>query len=384
MRRNSTRNTAFAAASLLIFGVTASALADEKLDPAGTWALRASRPGRPAMESTLKLERNADQLVGVITDAQGRTGTIKDAQIKGNDISFTVEAERDGQKFYFMYKGKLTKETMKGTVVAKILGRDLTLDFDGKRAKENVTFTGSWKLSLGPGGGQRAQQGGGARPQGPGGRGGRQGGGRGMPQMMLNLREEGGRVSGDFIGFAGKATPIQDAKLKDGELSFKVPQELGPNKITMEFTGKLAGDKLQGTAKIPLPQGTRSLNFQGERTKTATANAAGTWKLKVALKDGPTFEPTLKLTQSGTTLKGAYIGEQGETQISNALIFGEEITFDVNREREGKKYRLHYQGKVKGDALSGSVDYDFDGIVGYVEFKGDRVSASTASSEKTH
>jgi hypothetical protein len=384
MKQRRTLNKAVGVASLVIFGLTSSVLADEKIDPAGTWTLRASRPGRPAQESTLKLEKSGDQLVGVIKDAQGRTGTIKDAQIKDNDISFRVEVERDGQKFNFIYKGKLSKDAMKGTVTAKILGQQLTFDFDGKRAEENATLSGSWKLSLGIGGGQRAQQGGGARPQGAGGRG-RPGGGRpGMPQMMLNLREEGGKVSGDFIGFGGKATPIQDAKFKDGELTFKVPQELGPNKVTLEFVGKLAGDKFQGTAKIPLPQGTRSLGFQGERMKAATANAGGTWKLKVALKDGPTFEPTLKLTQAGTTLKGAYIGEQGETPITNALIFGEEITFDVNRQHDGKKYKLHYQGKIKGDALNGSVDYDFDGIVGFVDFKGERVSASTASSEKAH
>jgi hypothetical protein len=380
MKRGRTLNKALAA-SLLIFGLTSSVLADEKIDPAGTWVVQASRPGRPAQESTLKLEKNGDQLVGVITDAQGRTGTIKDAKLTGNDIAFRVEVERDGQQFNFLYKGKLTKDAMKGTVAAKILGRELTFDFEGKRAKENATLSGSWKLSLG--GPQRAQ-GAGSGPVGAGGRG-RPGGGRpGMPQMMLNLREEGGKVSGDFIGFGGKATPIQDAKLKEGELTFKVPQELGPNKVTLEFAGKLAGDKLQGTAKIPLPQGTRSLGFQGERMKAATANAGGTWKLKVALKDGPTFEPTLKLTQTGTTLKGAYVGEQGETPISNALIFGEEVTFDVNQSRDGKKYKLHYQGKVKGDALTGSVDYDFDGIVGYVEFKGERVSASTASSDKAH
>jgi hypothetical protein len=383
MKRDRTLNKAITAASLLIFGLASSALADEKIDPAGAWVLRASRPGRPAQESTLKLEKNGEQLVGVITDSQGRTGSIKDAQLKDNDISFRVEVERDGQQFNFIYKGKLTKDTMKGTMTAKILGRELAFDFDGKRVKENATVSGSWKLSLGFGGGQRSQ-GAGARPAGAGGRG-RPGGGRpGMPQMMLNLKEEGGKITGDFIGFAGKATPIQDVKFKDGELSFKVPQEMGPNKVTIEFVGKLTADKLQGTAKIPLPQGVRNLSFQGEHMKTPTANAGGTWKLKVALKDGPTFEPTLKLTQTGTTLKGTYIGEQGETPISNALIFGEEITFDVNRDRDGKKYRLHYQGKIKGDAVNGGVDYDFDSIVGYVDFKGERVSASTASSDKAH
>ena len=117
--------------------------------------------------------------------------------------------------------------------------------------------------------------------------------------------------------------------------------------------------------------------------KSPTANAAGNWKLHVAVKDGPTFEPTLKLTQTGTLLQGTYVGEQGETAIKNALVFGDEVTFDVTRERDGKKYRLHYQGKINGDTLDGSLDYDFDGINGILTFRGERVTGPTARSDKT-
>jgi hypothetical protein len=379
-------------ASLFVIGLCSSAAAEEKLDPAGSWVLRAAAPGRPAQESILKLEKNGEKLVGVITDSQGRTGSIKDARLQGNDLSFRVEVERQGQQFSFTYDGKLAKDAMKGTVTAKMLGREFKFGFDGKRVKENTTVAGSWKLSMafggrGQGGGARPQagaprpQGEGARPAGGAGGRGRQGGM--ARQMMLNLKEENGKVSGDFIGFDGKATPIQDFKIKDGELSFKVPQEMGPNKVTINFVAKLAEDKMQGTAKIALPAGAREFGFQGERLKTPTVSAAGTWKLRVALRDGPTFQPTLKLAQEGTALKGTYVGEQGETAITNSLIFGDEVTFDVARERDGKKYRLHYQGKIKGDSLNGSVDYDFDGIVGIVSFQGERSSTPTASSGDT-
>jgi hypothetical protein len=392
MHRARKLGQSLATASLLIIGLCSTGAAEEKLHPAGTWVLRATPPGRPVQESILKLEKSGDKLVGMVTDSQGRTGSIKDAQFHGSDISFLVEAERQGQKISFIYKGKLTADAMKGKVTAKMFGRELHFDFDGKRAKENATVSGSWKLTLAFGGGRRNQGGGGggsqenppaARQRAGGGRG--QGGGRpGMPQMMLNLKEEDGKVSGEFVGFGGKATPIQDVKLKDGELSFKVPQEMGPNKATITFVAKLAGDRMQGTAKLALPMGVRDLAFQAERLKTPTVSAAGTWKLRVARKDGPGVEPTLKLTQSGTSLKGTYIGEQGETAIENALVFGDEITFDVARERNGNKYRLHYQGKIKGDTVTGSVNYDFDGIVGFLDFQGERLASPTASSDKSH
>src|SRR5580700_9516974 len=114
------------AVSLAVLSLFSSAVAEEKLDPTGSWNLRAIRPGRPAQESILKLEKNGDQLVGVITDSQGRIGSIKDAQLTGSAISFRVEVEREGQKLSFDYKGKLDKDAMQGTVKSKIVGRELS------------------------------------------------------------------------------------------------------------------------------------------------------------------------------------------------------------------------------------------------------------------
>ena len=341
-------------AVLALIGLCSGAVANKKFDATGTWNLKVSRPGRPVQESILKLQKNGDQLVGVVTDSQGRMGTIKDAQLKGSDLYFRVEAVRDGQKFSFAYTGKLTADAMKGTATGKVVGRELKFDFDGTRLKETGSIAGSWKLALAMAGGRRGQRAG-ARPAGTGRRpGGGGAGGRGRQgaaltrQILLNLKQEGGKITGDFVGFSGKPASIQDVKFKDGELSFKVPQEMGPNKVTIRFVAKPVGDKIQGIAKIQMPFGVREIPFQGDRLKTTMASAAGTWKLRVVFKDGPTVEPTLKLAQAGTSLKGVYVGEHGETPIDNALIFGDEVTFDVARDRNGKTYRLHYQGKVQG------------------------------------
>ncbi|HEV3300446.1 MAG TPA: hypothetical protein VG055_12440 [Planctomycetaceae bacterium] len=251
--------------------------------------------------------------------------------------------------------------------------------------KQNATISGSWKLAMAFAGGQRGQ--GGARPQSAASRaGGSRGrgsqGGALTRQIMLNLVEKDGKVSGDFVGLSGKPAAIQDVKLKDGELSFKVPQQMGPNTFTLNFAAKVAGDQMQGTAKILTPAGAREFGFQGERLKTPTASAAGTWRLHIALADGTKFQPTLEITEAGNSLKGVYRGERAETAISNALVFGDEATFDVARDRDGKKYRLHFQGKIKGNTLSGNVDYDFDGMTGYIGFMGERMTAPQASADK--
>jgi hypothetical protein len=263
---------------------------------------------------------------------------------------------------------------------------------DDKSDKQKATLAGSWKLSMAMAGGQRGARptaGGTARPANaaarPRGTGGRGGAGGGLTrQIMLNLTEKDGKYSGDFVGFSGKPAPIQDVKLKDGEITFKVPQQMGPNTFTMTVVAKLDGDKLQGSAKIATPAGSREFPFQGERIKASTVSTSGTWKLHTAPKDGLTFEPTVKLTQAGNAIKGVYIGEQGETPITNAILFGDEVSFDVARERGDKKYRLHFTGKIKGDTLTGNVDYDFDGMSGYIPVTGERVAAAApqASAEK--
>jgi hypothetical protein len=73
-------------------------------------------------------------------------------------------------------------------------------------------------------------------------------------------------------------------------------------------------------------------------------------------------------------LTGAYVGEQGETAINDGLILGDEVMFTVVCKRDGKKYKLKYTGTVKQDTITGNVDYDFDGLTGFLPFEGKRLS----------
>jgi hypothetical protein len=326
-----------------------SVRAEEKVDPTGTWQVFVNRPGRPAGESTLRLEKAADKWVGVMMDAQGRSTPLKDAQFKDGELSFKITVARDGREFTFLYKGKVTTEAIKGNVSINLLGQNRSFDFEAKRLKGEALLPGLWKITIVLEDGNKLQ-----------------------PTVRLKREEKG--WTGGYVGTSGKEVPTSDVQFKDGELSFRLVDMFDGGQVPVRYVGKLTGDKLGGSVTFGTGKDAATLKFQAEKINTPTAQVAGTWKLQVPFKQGQTFAPVLKLTQAGSSLSGTYQGEQGETPIADALIFGDEFTFEVNRARDGKKYKLRYQGKVAGETMKGSVEYDFDGINGFLDFEGKRIS----------
>ena len=100
-------------------------------DPSGTW--KWTQQGRGGgggggtpRESSLTLTMKDGKLAGKLStpgrDGATTTTDIKDAAIKGDVVSFTVEREFNGNKFVTKYSGKLAGDTITGE--AEGPGRD--------------------------------------------------------------------------------------------------------------------------------------------------------------------------------------------------------------------------------------------------------------------
>jgi hypothetical protein len=102
---------------------------------AGTW--KWSFPGQngDSIDSTLKLNQEGTKLTGKYTNQFGET-EIQEGKIDGENISFRVELERDGNKFVIKYSGKLSGDTIKGQSAFNFNGEDRSRDWEAKRAKE--------------------------------------------------------------------------------------------------------------------------------------------------------------------------------------------------------------------------------------------------------
>ena len=84
---------------------------------------------------------------------------------------------------------------------------------------------------------------------------------------------------------------------------------------------------------------------------------AGTWKWSIAGPDGSEFETTLKLELKDGSLTGLYSNQFGDSQIRKAEFKDGAIAFEVEREFDGNKFVVKFQGRLDGDTIKGTIDF---------------------------
>jgi len=101
-------------------------------DVTGKWT--AQVPGRngQAREVSIELKADGATLTGKVQGGQGEGTPIADGKVTGDEISFTVTTERNGNKMKQTYSGKVAGDEIKMKRQAE--GRE-PVEFTAKRAK---------------------------------------------------------------------------------------------------------------------------------------------------------------------------------------------------------------------------------------------------------
>lgn len=108
-------------------------------DASGTWTW--SMPGRDggeARKTTLKLKVDGEKLTGTISSpgrqgGQARETEISDGKIKGDELSFAVVREFNGNKMTIKYSGKVSGDAIKGKIETEREGNTRSRDWEAKR-----------------------------------------------------------------------------------------------------------------------------------------------------------------------------------------------------------------------------------------------------------
>jgi hypothetical protein len=109
--------TRLTACLILALSLTANAQ-DKKADPTGTWKWSYAGQNGAARETTAKLKLEGDKVTGTVS-GRNNDVAITDGTLKGDEISFTVAREFNGNKMTQKYSGKLSGDSIKGKVESK-------------------------------------------------------------------------------------------------------------------------------------------------------------------------------------------------------------------------------------------------------------------------
>jgi hypothetical protein len=71
----------------------------------------------------------------------------------------------------------------------------------------------------------------------------------GQIEFTLKLKQDGEKLTGTITGFQGEESPIEEGKVKDGAISFKVTRDFGGRAFVTTYTGKLSGGVLKAKSE---------------------------------------------------------------------------------------------------------------------------------------
>lgn len=85
------------------------------------------------------------------------------------------------------------------------------------------------------------------------------------------------------------------------------------------------------------------------------ADVTGKWTAEMPGRGGNTMTMTMNLKADGDRLTGTVSGRNGDTDITDGKIDGDNISFKVVREFNGNQVTQLYKGTVNGDTIHFSV-----------------------------
>jgi hypothetical protein len=119
-----------------VFAFTAQA-DDKKVDPSGTWTWTSpAGNNRPERKNTLVLKKEGEKITGTV-EREGSDGKIdiQDAKLNGDELTFTVVREYQGNKFTIKYSGKVSADNIKGKTEFERNGQQQSRDWEAKKEK---------------------------------------------------------------------------------------------------------------------------------------------------------------------------------------------------------------------------------------------------------
>jgi len=118
----------------LVLGACGLAVADDKVDPVGTWKCE-YKIGDQQRMSTLTIKKEGDKLTGTMSWPDQKETQLKDVKLKDGELTFSAERKVMENTFAVEYKLTIDGDKLKGKGAMEAGGEKREFDIEGKRER---------------------------------------------------------------------------------------------------------------------------------------------------------------------------------------------------------------------------------------------------------
>jgi hypothetical protein len=212
------------AASVVVFMRCVAAEETKKSPFEGSWYFSFTNADGSTVTPRVKFKSKDGEITATSRFRSGSETSATNLVFKGNQVSFDIIREFEGEKVVTHYAGRLTGDAIKGTVTSKSHGEEHSYPWLAKRA---VGIDGPWRFYVDIGWDFPSE-------------------------ARITFKQEGEKVSGKYRGQRGGEVDLHKGRFKDGNLSFEIERAGfgGGQKSTNKYRGKLMGDRMEGTVEM--------------------------------------------------------------------------------------------------------------------------------------
>ena len=168
---------------------------------------------------------------------------------------------------------------------------------------------------------------------------------------MTITKNADGKFAGTWSTQRGESQ-LSDITFENGKVKFVQTSNFGGQEMKTTYEGTVEGGKIKGKGKGQFGEFTFEGTLQGEAKSGADA-IVGEWQMNVNM---PARENVEKLTitkNADGTLAGKWVGQRGESTISNMKFEGGKLTFTRTSNFGGREMTSKFEGTVEGDQIKG-------------------------------
>lgn len=206
---------------LLIAGTLTAAFGQAAVDKKrfeGVWKWTFTMPDGGEVTPQIKFTLHGDKLAGTTRFRPGSDAPLANILLQGDQVSFEVVRERDGERIITRYRGGLSGHVIKGRIITKANGVEQSHAWEARRVG---SVEGAWKWPTVV---------------------------RNQPMdSKINLKLEDDRLTGKMTGIRGIDYDLHRGLFRDGQVSFET-ERIGRDgeKYTNRYYGKFSGDRIVG------------------------------------------------------------------------------------------------------------------------------------------